>query len=102
MPAGFLVWDSLSPWQLVHVGVRALEVTPCRVMPMERISGASWQRVHFASPLSTRSLDAAFSRSCAMAPCTVMPIAKPAAQTLTTEAGSHIRLALVSDLFAEG
>src|SRR6266581_8799804 len=98
MPAGFLVWDSLSPWQLVQVGVRVSEITPCRVLPMDRISGLLWQRVHFASPRRTRSLCGAFSGSCAMAPCKVMPIARPAAKLLTTAARRHFRLVIVCPL----
>src|SRR6266487_4674776 len=62
---------------------------------MERISGASWQRVHFASPLKTRSLGAAFWGSCAKAPCKVMPIATPAAKPLTTAIRRYFRLFIV-------
>ena len=83
-----LVYDDLRQW------VAAAE----KLGEIRLISGASWQRVHFASPLSTRSLDAAFSGSCAMAPCKVMPIATPAAKPLTTAARSHFRLVMVCPL----
>src|SRR5687768_7385398 len=52
----------LSPWQLVHEGVRLSAMVPCLVAPMAstgKVSFSSWQRVHFASPRSTRSLSCA-------------------------------------------
>src|ERR1700682_4754074 len=64
-PSGLCTWRSLSPWQLVHEGVRPSAFTPWRVCPMASTGNASlssWQRVHWASPRRTRSL-----RSCATA-----------------------------------
>src|SRR6478752_7229959 len=52
---GLPVWASLSPWQLVHEGVRPSAVVPCRLWPIVSSCGSSWHLVHFASFLSTRS-----------------------------------------------
>src|SRR6185436_2055818 len=57
--AGLLMCDSLSPWQLVQVGVRASARVPCLLLAMAstgKLSFSSWQRVHLASPARTRSL----------------------------------------------
>ena len=63
-PLAPLRWPSLSPWQLVQVGVRPSATVPCLVLPMSMISGnvslSSWQAVHLASAfeneVGTRSL----------------------------------------------
>ncbi len=58
LPA-LVMWASLSPWQLVHVGVRLSATVPWAVLPMAstgKSSPSSWHRVHFASPRSTMSL----------------------------------------------
>src|SRR5688572_16814541 len=57
--AGRLTCRSLRPWQLVQVGVRASAIVPCLVLPIASTGYSSpslWQRVHTASPRSTRSL----------------------------------------------
>src|SRR5512145_23968 len=63
-PDGFWMWFSLSPWQFVQVGVRPSAFVPWRVCPMARSWGESsslWQRVHFASPVRTRSARGGFA-----------------------------------------
>ena len=100
-PSGLLMCRSLSPWQLVQVGVRASAITPCRVFPMSSTgysSDSSWQRVHFASPLSTRSFDPAFAVSCACAAA-----ASPKASSVACTAAIHpCRASLIGISLAPG
>src|SRR3954469_20717142 len=72
--AGFFMCTSLSPWQLVQVGVRLSARVPCFVLPMRRPppSFSAGQAVHLASPFSPLST----GLSCATAPPAMRAITK--------------------------
>src|SRR5690606_28099780 len=94
--AGLLMWESLSPWQLVQVGVRPSARTPWRVCAMASTgysSPWSWQRVHFASPRSTRSFGAS---RCADA----SPAASKRNPAIAATACRSLRVATMATRFA--